>query len=215
VALRAHAQLAAQADGELGGRLVGAVEAGLLSSVPHGKRMLIINNGVYGERMASIVGVHRLGVSEFKLEWTTRPDGPGFGGRQPPRFGRFGPLGCTLVDSGTRLLPRLRPLSHGPFRSGCCNGWSSQAVDPTQDRGEQRWRRCHSSQLEHEMAAVAHASEQSSGGADLGQLLAQGRQRPLRCLVRQREAAQEVGQVRRPSLCFSPCMALSVSLALT
>jgi 2-aminoethylphosphonate-pyruvate transaminase len=52
----------------------GAVEAGLLSSLPHGKRILVINNGVYGERMASIIGVHRLGVSEFKLEWTTQPD---------------------------------------------------------------------------------------------------------------------------------------------
>jgi 2-aminoethylphosphonate-pyruvate transaminase len=52
----------------------GAVEAALLCSLPHGKRMLVINNGVYGERMASIIGVHRLGVSEFKLDWSTRPD---------------------------------------------------------------------------------------------------------------------------------------------
>jgi 2-aminoethylphosphonate-pyruvate transaminase len=50
------------------------VEAALLSSLPTGKRALIINNGVYGERMANIVGVHRLGVSEFKLDWGTRPD---------------------------------------------------------------------------------------------------------------------------------------------
>jgi 2-aminoethylphosphonate-pyruvate transaminase len=52
----------------------GAVEAALLSSLPHGKRMLVINNGVYGERMVSIIGVPRLGVSEFKLDWTARPD---------------------------------------------------------------------------------------------------------------------------------------------
>ena len=52
----------------------GAVEAALLSSLPHGKRMLVINNGVYGERIASIIGVHRLGVSEFRLDWTARPD---------------------------------------------------------------------------------------------------------------------------------------------
>lgn len=51
-----------------------AVEAALLSSIPHGKRGLIINNGVYGERMSSMVGVHRLGVSEFKLDWGARPD---------------------------------------------------------------------------------------------------------------------------------------------
>jgi 2-aminoethylphosphonate-pyruvate transaminase len=52
----------------------GAVEAAALCSLPHGKRMLVINNGVYGERIASIIGVHRLGVSEFRLDWTTRPD---------------------------------------------------------------------------------------------------------------------------------------------
>jgi len=51
-----------------------AVEAALLSSLPHGKRALIINNGAYGEQLASIVGVHRLGVAEFKLEWGVRPD---------------------------------------------------------------------------------------------------------------------------------------------
>lgn len=51
-----------------------AIEAALLSSLPHGKRILVINNGVYGEQMASIIGVHRLGVAEFKLDWGTRPD---------------------------------------------------------------------------------------------------------------------------------------------
>lgn len=51
-----------------------AVEAALLSSLPQGKRMIIINNGVYGQRMSHIVGMHRLGVAELKLEWGTRPD---------------------------------------------------------------------------------------------------------------------------------------------
>lgn len=51
-----------------------AVESALMSSIPHGKRALIINNGVYGERMSQMVGLHRLGVSELKYEWTERPD---------------------------------------------------------------------------------------------------------------------------------------------
>jgi 2-aminoethylphosphonate-pyruvate transaminase len=51
-----------------------AVEAAVMSSIPFGKRVLVINNGVYGERISSMVGVHRLGQSEFKLEWGTRPD---------------------------------------------------------------------------------------------------------------------------------------------
>ncbi|MGH7253889.1 MAG: 2-aminoethylphosphonate aminotransferase, partial [Nitrospiraceae bacterium] len=40
-----------------------AVEAAVLSSLPTGKRILVINNGVYGERISSMVGVHRLGVA--------------------------------------------------------------------------------------------------------------------------------------------------------
>ncbi|MBM4120249.1 MAG: aminotransferase class V-fold PLP-dependent enzyme [Nitrospira sp.] len=51
-----------------------AVEAAALSSLPHGKRMLVINNGVYGERISSMIGVHRLGVAELKMDWTKRPD---------------------------------------------------------------------------------------------------------------------------------------------
>lgn len=51
-----------------------AVEAAVMSSIPHGKRVLVINNGVYGERISHIVGLQRLGVSEFKLDWTARPD---------------------------------------------------------------------------------------------------------------------------------------------
>ncbi len=51
-----------------------AVEAAALSSIPHGKRILVINNGVYGERLSAIVGTHRLGAWEFKLDWDTRPD---------------------------------------------------------------------------------------------------------------------------------------------
>jgi len=51
-----------------------AVESAIMSSIPHGKRALIINNGVYGERMSQMVGLHRLAVPELKYEWTQRPD---------------------------------------------------------------------------------------------------------------------------------------------
>jgi 2-aminoethylphosphonate-pyruvate transaminase len=44
-----------------------AVEAALMSSLPHGRRMLILNNGVYGERMSQIIGLHRLGVNELHV----------------------------------------------------------------------------------------------------------------------------------------------------
>lgn len=58
----------------LAGSGTAAVEAAMLSSVPIGKRGLVINNGVYGERLSAIWGVHRLGVSELKYDWTARPD---------------------------------------------------------------------------------------------------------------------------------------------
>lgn len=51
-----------------------AVESAMMSAIPHGKRMLIINNGVYGERLSQMVGLHRLGVSELKYDWTMKPD---------------------------------------------------------------------------------------------------------------------------------------------
>lgn len=58
----------------LSGSGTAAVESAVLSSLPAGKRILVINNGVYGERISSMVGVHRLGVPELKLDWGTRPD---------------------------------------------------------------------------------------------------------------------------------------------
>lgn len=51
-----------------------AVESAVMSSLPQGKRMLVLNNGVYGERISQMVGLNRLGVSELKYDWTTRPD---------------------------------------------------------------------------------------------------------------------------------------------
>ncbi|HEY6085932.1 MAG TPA: hypothetical protein VIU63_11095, partial [Nitrospira sp.] len=50
-----------------------AVESAVLSALPHGKRILVLNNGVYGERVSHMVGLHRLGVSELKYEWTAKP----------------------------------------------------------------------------------------------------------------------------------------------
>ena len=43
-----------------------AVESAVMSCLPTGKRMLVLNNGVYGERLSSMIGLHRLGVSELK-----------------------------------------------------------------------------------------------------------------------------------------------------
>ena len=51
-----------------------AVEASIMSCLPPGKRLVHVNNGVYGERISSIVGTQRLGIAEIKCDWVTPPD---------------------------------------------------------------------------------------------------------------------------------------------
>ncbi len=51
-----------------------AVEAALLSSVPMGKRAMVITNGVYGDRLSSMIKMHRLGVPDMKYDWGVAPN---------------------------------------------------------------------------------------------------------------------------------------------
>jgi 2-aminoethylphosphonate-pyruvate transaminase len=51
-----------------------AVEAAIMSSMPIGKRAMVINNGVYGQRMSSIISTQRLGTPDLKYDWGVTPD---------------------------------------------------------------------------------------------------------------------------------------------
>ena len=51
-----------------------AVEAALMSSMPVGKRAMVITNGVYGQRMSSMVLTQRLGTPDLKFDWGVVPD---------------------------------------------------------------------------------------------------------------------------------------------
>ena len=51
-----------------------AVEASIMSCLPPGKRLIHVNNGVYGERISSIIATQRLGIAEIKYKWDTPPD---------------------------------------------------------------------------------------------------------------------------------------------
>ncbi len=51
-----------------------AVEAAVLSCLPMAKRVLTINNGMYGQRISDIVTSQRLGIPEITLDWDTVPD---------------------------------------------------------------------------------------------------------------------------------------------
>lgn len=58
----------------LSGSGTAAVEAMVSSALPEGKKLLVINNGVYGERIRRMAEAHRLSVVELCYGWTERPD---------------------------------------------------------------------------------------------------------------------------------------------
>ena len=51
-----------------------AVEAALLSSLPLGKRAMVITNGVYGDRLSAMIKMHRIGVPDMKYDWGEAPN---------------------------------------------------------------------------------------------------------------------------------------------
>jgi 2-aminoethylphosphonate-pyruvate transaminase len=51
-----------------------AVEAMVSSALPDGKKLLVINNGVYGERILQMAAAHRIPAVELRYSWTERPD---------------------------------------------------------------------------------------------------------------------------------------------
>lgn len=51
-----------------------AVEAMLSSALPADKKLLVINNGVYGERMLRMAKAHRIPTVELQYDWTERPN---------------------------------------------------------------------------------------------------------------------------------------------
>src|SRR5215510_16337306 len=51
-----------------------AVEAMVSSALPEGRKLLVINNGVYGERILRMAEAHRIPAVELRYDWTDRPD---------------------------------------------------------------------------------------------------------------------------------------------
>lgn len=51
-----------------------AVEAMVSSALPEGGKLLVINNGVYGERMLHMAEAHRIPAVELRYGWTEQPD---------------------------------------------------------------------------------------------------------------------------------------------
>ena len=57
----------------LGGSGTSAVEAMVSSALPQGKKLLVVNNGVYGERMLRMATAHRIPSMELRYDWTEPP----------------------------------------------------------------------------------------------------------------------------------------------
>jgi len=51
-----------------------SLEAGICSSVSEDKKILIINNGVYGDRILRIASAYRFNKVELKYDWCEQPD---------------------------------------------------------------------------------------------------------------------------------------------
>ena len=51
-----------------------AVEAMVSSAMPEGKKLLVLNNGVYGERILRMAEAHHIPTVELRYDWTERPD---------------------------------------------------------------------------------------------------------------------------------------------
>jgi 2-aminoethylphosphonate-pyruvate transaminase len=51
-----------------------ALEAAIASSLDPARKMLVVNNGVYGARMAQIAAIHGFDVVELAFPWTSLPD---------------------------------------------------------------------------------------------------------------------------------------------
>ena len=94
-----------------------------------------------------------------------------------PRIWRV--LSSSRVDHGRTSPAGLSSFIAPDPHAGSGGGLGRRSIDPAQDLGEQGSRHRHLGQLEHHVAAVAH-----DPGADLDQLLAQRRQRPVLDLLR-------------------------------
>lgn len=51
-----------------------SLEAGVCSSVSEGKKLLVIDNGVYGDRIARIATAHKIDKVVLKCDWFEQPD---------------------------------------------------------------------------------------------------------------------------------------------
>src|SRR5436853_620011 len=79
-----------------------ALEAAVASSVSAKGRMLVVDNGVYGDRIATIAAAHGIAHDRLTADWTNRPDLNAV--RDALRSGRYEVLAAVHHETTTGLI---------------------------------------------------------------------------------------------------------------
>lgn len=86
-----------------------ALEAAVSSCVPPGGRLLVVRNGVYGERIAEMARAHRIDTDTLDSDWTAPPD---LGRLETAlEHGRFDTLALVHHETTTGLLNPVAPAA--------------------------------------------------------------------------------------------------------
>jgi 2-aminoethylphosphonate-pyruvate transaminase len=90
-----------------------AVESMTASLVPEGGRVLIVENGVYGERMARICAQYRIAHDRVVGDWMRAPDFEAIARRVQPKAGEapFTHMAVVHHETTTGRLNDLKPLA--------------------------------------------------------------------------------------------------------
>jgi 2-aminoethylphosphonate-pyruvate transaminase len=85
------------------------VEAMIASALPDGGRLLVVQNGVYGERIARMAAAHRMACDTLDCAWTARPDPETVDRRLSSA--RYDALAIVHHETTTGLLNDLGPVA--------------------------------------------------------------------------------------------------------
>jgi len=85
------------------------VEAMIASCVPEGGRLLVVRNGVYGDRMARIAAVHRIATDAVASVWIARP--PRESLERALRAERYDAVAVVHQETTTGLLNDMETVS--------------------------------------------------------------------------------------------------------
>ncbi len=111
-----------------------AVEAMIASGVPAGKRLLVVNNGVYGERIARMAAVHGIPVDEVSFPWQTPAD-PDAVSRAADTVRDLGAIALIHHETTTGLVNPVAPVAEIARKRGVrllvdsVSGLAGDAID--------------------------------------------------------------------------------------